>query len=376
MTDLDRHALQSELLAFMQVWQHDDARFERLALRLFAWQFEHIACFRAFCQSRGATPASVSTANDVPLVPVTAFKFAQLSTSAAVAHPAAVFETSGTSDGHPGRVHLQSTALYDASLDAAFDRFVVPDRVATGERLRCLSLVPSLAARPCSSLGHMVRRLTARWDDGGASQHLSETHGIDGQGLVQALDLACEQGQPVLIFATTLALDLWLQQMPSSNTWLLPKGSRIMDTGGPKGRHLSLDRVEQHRQLTQRLGLDARLLVGELGMTELASQRYETTLRHALLGNMPSLRAYAGPPWLRTRVVRPEDHSACAAGEVGMLGHIDLANLDTCAFILTADLGREVVVPGFGQALQLGGRIPGAEWRGCGLDAEALGLGH
>ena len=371
---MQRLELEAELLAFVHAWQDDDARFERLALQLFAWQFKQIDAFRAFCQSRGSTPATVTRASDVPLVPVSAFKFAQLSTPEAVAHPAAVFETSGTSDGQPGRVHLASTALYDASLSASFAHFVVPDLAAKDQRIRSISLVPTQAARPHSSLGHMVRHLTARWDDGHASQHLSEDGGLDAQGLAHALDLACEQRQPVLIFATTLALDLWLEQLPSSKTWELPRGSRLMDTGGPKGRHLSLDRGQQHAELCARLGMHEPLLVGELGMTELASQRYETTARHALCGDVPAVRAYAGPPWLRSRVLRPQDHSDCPPGETGMLGHIDLANLDTCAFLLTADLGRQLPVPGAGLALELGGRIPGAEWRGCGLDAEALGL--
>lgn len=179
----------------------------------------------------------------------------------------------------------------------------------------------------------------------------------------------------MLIFATTLALDLWLTQLQPAQRWSLPPGSRLMDTGGPKGRVLELDRPAQHAALAARLGLDPRLVVGELGMTELSSQRYETNLRAALCGDCEGSRVYLGPPWLRARVLRPQDHAPCEVGQTGMIGHIDLANLDTCAFVLTADLGCEVEVPGAGLGLQLAGRLPGSAFRGCGLDAERLILG-
>jgi len=145
-----------------------------------------------------------------------------------------------------------------------------------------------------------------------------------------------------------------------------------MDTGGPKGRTVTLSRPEQHHRLCAVLGLAPSDVVGELGMTELCSQRYEPTVRARIRGDVEGLRAYVGPPWLRTRVLRPADRADLPMGEIGMVGHVDLANLDTCAFVLTADLGRLVEVAGHSPALELAGRIPGSEWRGCGLDAEEL----
>lgn len=380
---MQRPELEAELLAWMLAWQDGDpqaqdadgSRFERLALSIFAWQFEHIPPFAAFCTAQGRVPGAVQRAADIPLVPVSAFQMAELSTPAAVARPAAVFDTSGTTGGRPGRVHLGSTSLYDASAHAAFARFVVPDLLSQDRRMRCLSLVPSAAARPRSSLGHMVRQLMARWDDGRGVHDLLSEQGLDTAALAAALDQAVADAQPLLIFATTLALDLWLAQLQPAQRWSLPAGSRLMDTGGPKGRVLDLDRPAQHAALVARLGLDPRLVVGELGMTELSSQRYETTLRAAVCGDCQGSRVYLGPPWLRARVLRPQDHAPCEVGQTGMIGHIDLANLDTCAFVLTADLGCEVEVPGAGLGLQLAGRLPGSAFRGCGLDAESLILG-
>jgi hypothetical protein len=375
MPHLHRAALQGELVTWILAWHRghaaaddsDGARFESLALRLFSFQFEHIADYRAFCEHRGANPATVQCVADIPLLPVTAFKTAPACTAEAAARPAYTFHTSGTSDGRPGIVHLRDTALYDASLQIAFARFAVPDDASGTDqplRFRCLSLVPSSAQRPHSSLGYMVRRLAQRWDDGHGSQH-----GEDDGGFTQALDRAAHDGRPVLVFATSLGLARWLAGLAPAWSTRLPRGSRLMDTGGSKGRHSEIDRGRQHAELVQRLGLDPGLIFGEYGMTELASQRYEPSVRATLGGESGVERAYLGPPWLRTRVLRPSDHGECAPGETGMLAHLDLCNLDHCAFLLTADLGRTVPI-GERVGIELCGRVPGSEWRGCGLEAE------
>ena len=176
----------------------------------------------------------------------------------------------------------------------------------------------------------------------------------------------------MLLFATSIALEMVLRDWPADRELRLPEGSRVMDTGGPKGRTLEVDRGSQHAALCSHLGIQRWQIVGELGMTELCSQRYETTARAQVIGDETGSRSFAGPPWLRGVVLEPGTLSPLASGEVGIIGHIDLANIDTCAFVLTADLGRMVVVPGAGQALELVGRVPGAQWRGCGLDVEDL----
>lgn len=389
--DVDRTRLQAELLDWMRAWERGDpvaedragSRFEALALAVFRHQFNEIPAYWAFCLQRGATPEAVLVADDIPLVPVTAFKRAPLCNPGALAAPACVFETSGTSDGQPGRVHLADTVLYDASLHATFQRFVVPDASRLSSRFRCISLVPAAETRPHSSLGYMVRQLTRRWDDGGGSEHLgsgtvrpdgTSLETLDIPGLERALGRAHAERRPVLLFATSIAIALWLDRAANA-VWPLPPGSRVMDTGGPKGRRIRVSRVEQLRRLSNTLQIEEEFIVGELGMTELCSQRYETTARSRLIGDVQGMRAYAAPPWLRTRVLRPADRSPAALGEPGMLAHLDLANLDTCAFVLTADLGQVTPLPGHGTAIVIGGRIPGSEWRGCGLDAEDLALG-
>ncbi len=369
-----RSALQRDLLAAIWSWPATPwppGRFEELAARLYAFQLAHIPAYGQWAARRlgGAPPANWW---QIPLVPVSAFKVAPLATAAAQAHPAVRFETSGTTDGQPGQVVLRDTALYDASLQRAFAHWMVPEATAAEHRpFRCISLIPSASVRPRSSLGFMVRRLAQRWDDGGGTQHLGlagQEEALDTQGFIEACQRAVSDQVPALLFATSVALQLLLDQLPVDWQVQLPAGSRLMDTGGPKGRRTLVSRDDQHRQLQRHLGLAPELIVGELGMTELCGQRYEPCARQFLLGLDPGPRAYQAPPWLAARITRVQDGGPCLAGEVGLVGHVDLSNLDTCAFLQTADLGA-LDEQG---ALTLHGRLPGSAWRGCGLDAEEL----
>ena len=253
------------------------------------------------------------------------------------------------------------------SLLAGFAHFMCPE---ADLRVRCLSLVPTDAARPHSSLGHMTRLLMQHFGDGRGGWFLGQT--LDVAGLRCALHAAIAEAVPVLVLATSLAIQAWMDAWPAGETLVLPRGSRLMDTGGPKGRTQLTDRAAQHAWLARTLGLDPALLVGEFGMTELATPRYETTLRARLVGDTAPVRAYAGPPWLGTVVLDPATQQPVKTGETGMLAHIDLANLDTPAFVLTADLGRAVPLGDGREAIALLGRVPGAEWRGCGLDVDDL----
>ena len=366
----------------------DEARFERVSLELFSYQYAHIPAYRRFCDAAGVTPNRVTDWRDVPRVPVTALKTTVLATDTAVQIAAAYFVTSGTSDGRPGRVWLEDTATYDQALAATFHAFctadhfgrVEPESAIAPAPFRCVSLVPSGASRPHSSLAHMVERLFALWDDGkgghffGAAATADDSpgaaEGLDLDGLLACVGRAVAVRKPVFLFATSIALQILIDRWPTDLRLTLPAGSRLLDTGGPKGRLGPINRPAQHQTLGAMFGLDEDAIVGEFGMTELSSPRYETLLRARTIGDVAPLRAYAGAPWLRTLVIDPATGAPLPDGESGMLAHVDLANLDSVAFLLTADLGRIVPIVGAGDALELVGRVPGAEWRGCGLDVE------
>ncbi len=384
-------ALRRAVLAWITAWPaqptppwSEPERLRELALALHGLQRETIAPFGAYCAARSAiahtsSPAVADDPTRLPCVPVAAFKRARLYRHAPTY--VARFETSGTSDGQPGVVALPDTALYDASLRASFHTFVVPDaplRMAASPGagpFRVLSLVPPATLRPRSSLGHMVGVVAETWGLGPATWMLrpAEDPALETEGQLDLTPLlaAAERDEPVLVLATSIALAMVREHWPQDLQIRLPPGSRLMDTGGPKGRRLTLSRDDQHAWLVRHLGLHPALIVGELGMTELASQRYEPTARAHLVGDVADVRAYVGPPWLLSVVLSPGDLTPLPPGEVGLVAHMDLANVDTCAFVLTADRGRMVPV-GSHHGLVLEGRVPGAEWRGCGLDVEGL----
>lgn len=384
--------LDTAVAAWMRAWAAGEVcapdaavEFDVLARDRFNQQTSEIHAFGTYARARGFATATHQPAGALPMVPVSAYKRAVLYTAQAAATPVARFETSGTTDGQPGVVQLADAALYDLSLRAAFHHFVVPDAPLRLEAapnagpFRVISLVPNRSLRPHSSLGHMVDVIGHTWAEGpvhhvmGAAPDGTIRDTLDVIALREALQVAVDSQTPVLLLTTSIALHLLHEAWPTDVRLTLPAGSRLMDTGGPKGRRITLSRPAQHAWLHQTFGIPKALIVGELGMTELGSQRYETNARAHLIGDAPAVRAYVAPPWLRTVALDPTDLRALPQGEQGLLGHVDLANADTCAFVLTGDLGHLSALPKpYGEALHLHGRAPGHDWRGCGLDVELL----
>ena len=365
--------LDAEILGVIRRW-HDagespsDAAFDDLALRLCAHQLRFNRPYARYCATLGVTPASLPRSwADIPPAPAAAFKDAELATfDPAVA--ALSFETSGTTAGRAGRHFMESAALYEAALLAAFDRFVLPDRAA----LQYFNLVPDPRERPASSLGYMMGRVS---EQRGAGETGWYVHGdrLSYGELLRDLREAIAAERPVCIAATAFALVHVLDHFEADRIELaLPAGSRIMETGGFKGRTRTVDRRELYRDVCRRFGVELGAIVAEYGMTELTSQYYDDVL---LRGGSPSdgVRTKVAPPWLRTRVVGP-DGATLAGGVVGALVHVDLANRASCVAVSTEDLGvcveRSAGNPQRG--IVLIGREAGADLRGCSLDAEAL----
>ncbi len=349
----------------------DDEPFGELALRVFAHQFEHNEAYRAYCERRGARPDSVTSWRGVPAVPTAAFKEVDL-----VAGPAGggerLFRTSGTTRGRErrGRHIVLDPSLYDASLEAGFRTFVLPD----GASLPILSLVPSPDELRDSSLSYMAGRLMTSLSGSEGDWFASAGEGLDTERLTRFAREAAERGGPVLLFGTSLAFLHWLEALRETGDALrLPTGSRLMDTGGYKGSRRRVGEGELRRLYGQWLGLPADHCVNEYGMTELLSQCYDTVLRDRHAGDLPGdglghgERRKAGPPWLRSCVVDPETLEPVAAGTTGILTHFDLANLDSVSALLTEDMAH--AVPG---GFVLEGRATDAPPRGCSIAMDLL----
>ncbi|MEP7029283.1 MAG: hypothetical protein ABI960_11870, partial [Candidatus Eisenbacteria bacterium] len=313
--DLDR-----DLRAFFArgaVAHADDRGFDELALRVFAYQYESLAPYRAYCQKRGALPQRLRTWSEIPPVPAQAFRDVRLWCDEDDA-PAAVFHTSGTSAGdRPGKHYMSATglALYEASLVPTFRAFVLPELVAEGacSAMALLVLGPPPAEAPHSSLWHMVDVAGHRLFERPARWFLPAA-GLDAAGLERALS----EGGPVCLVATDLALDAWLEGAHARGLRIrLPAGSRVVHTGGAKGRRRASSLSTLFERAHAVLGLAPERCVSEYGMTELASQFYEDALRVAPVPATAALRLKHGPPWLRALVVDVQTLEPLAPGRPG-----------------------------------------------------------
>ena len=285
---------------------------------------------------QGRTPENMHRWQDIPAVPAQAFKVFDLS-CAPMFQTRAVFHSSGTTGAQTSRhfFDADALALYEISLRAGFD-------AAFSNRPRWLwALMPGPEAAPHSSLSHMLGTLDAErfyWDDDGAL----------GMALAQA-------GEPIVLFGTAFAF-VQLFDTTAEN-WPLPVGSRVIETGGFKGRTREVPREELYALFETRLSVPVENCHSEYGMSEMASQFYGRGLD-------PTKR---GPHWVRTRTIDPETGEDAAPGTPGLLRHYDLANFNSVQSLQTQDLGT--LTPG---GFVLHGRAPDAEVRGCSLTVEEL----
>lgn len=345
--------------AALEPW-HDD-RFGELALAVYAQQQRHVPAYREWCEATGE--ADPKHWRDIPALPIAAFKRMRVA-----AHPpgsdAAVWHSSTTTGATPSRHFLPDTGLYELSLLAAADAALTPERTA-GAELRAIQLVPGGDHDAHSSLGHMLDLVGTRLCS--SRVVCASEHGIDAPAAWRELAEAAAHGIPVLLLASSFALVHLLDH--GAGDVRLAAGSRLMDTGGYKGRSREVSRHELMATACRRLGVLPSLCENEYGMSELSSQAYVGTIASAL-GRPLSMGAGAGtgrwqPPWFRTRVVDPTTLVEVGDGERGLLVHHDLANAWTCAAIRTDDVGIRR-----GDGFELLGRAPGSELRGCSLRLE------
>jgi hypothetical protein len=194
----------------------------------------------------------------------------------------------------------------------------------------------------------------------------------------------------VLMLGTAFAFVHWLDGLRADERYSLPPGSRLLETGGFKGRSREVARPELYAALADRLGIPPDAMINEYGMTELLSQYYDSDSaagevatkvasdrplplvsadRRASQSHLDALasRRHVGPPWLRVRVVDPLTLEELPDGERGLLVHHDLANAGSVAAVLTEDVGFKDE-----RGLSLIGRVAGASPRGCSVAMDEL----
>jgi len=348
-----------------------EREFNALALELFRLQFAHNATYERICVARQVRPDAVKHWFQIPAVPTSAFKEFDVSCLTS-ADRTTVFHSSGTTKQQPSRHfhNTESLAIYEASLWPWFAQHLLPDLKGRASNLRLVCLTPSPAQAPHSSLVWML-------DSVRRQLNASETAFVgritpSGKWTLNfepALEnLTVESGRKtqdaaLLLIGTAFSFVHLLDRLEQMDLrFQLPSGSRVMETGGYKGRSRSLPKAELHAQITQRLGIPTSHIVCEYGMSELSSQAYGAVTGAPQRNAQHASRAFEFPPWARVQITSPETGREVADGEMGLIRVFDLANVFSVLAMQTEDLATRR-----GDQFELLGRATDAEVRGCSL---------
>ena len=306
-----------------------DAEFEAAALELFRRQAEQCPPYREYISLLGVDPAQVERVEDIPFMPIEFFKWRDV--YCGDAEPEKVFTSSNTGGTVASRHMMQSLALYEQAFTRAFEQFY-----GAAEGWSIYGLLPNYLQREGSSLVYMVDRLIARCGSGGF--YLDEYEKL-------IADMVADPKPKILLGVSYALWDLAEQYAPKLENTI------VMETGGMKGKREELPKAEFHKILTDAFGVEK--IHSEYGMAELTSQGYSS-------GD----GVFRAPAWMRV-VVRDVNNplKMLPAGSRGAVSIIDLANLSSCAFIATQDVGRTFVDGSF----MIEGRLSGADIRGCNL---------
>ncbi|GAA4232975.1 acyltransferase [Postechiella marina] len=308
--------------------------FENLALQVFKHQFNNNKVYRSFCDLLYKHPSDVKTINDIPFLPIQFFKSHNILSSQNKVET--TFTSSGTTGALTSKHHVTNLNIYKESFRLGFKYFYnnIEDYVV-------LALLPSYLERTGSSLIYMVDDMISQ------SKHKESGFYLDTiSDLKDTLIKLDSEGKKVLLIGVSFAL-LDLVEAFKFNL----KHTIIMETGGMKGRRKELIRAELHQKLKQGFGVD--YIHSEYGMTELLSQGYSK-----------GQGIFNTPKWMRILTRDTEDAlSIQTVGKTGGINVIDLANINSCSFIATQDLGRVHHDGSF----EVIGRFDNSDIRGCNL---------
>ncbi len=368
---MDAQKLDDAILSFMGKSDASEDEFNDWALQIFAYQFERSAPYRNLCLKRGKTPETVSHWSEIPPVPTQAFKILDLACEP-LSEAQAIFLSSGTTQGEQKRSRhlIFNLRLYETSVLRWFEPHLLPER----EPMPIAILFPSPEELPNSSLGHMLATIARKWGAAQSKTHLRTDWFIRGGKLLTEelsswLRQAEKEGVPVVLLGTSFSFLHFLDWCVANGlSFRIPQGSRLMDTGGFKGRSREVSRNELYRLYEQVLRIPPEWCVNEYGMAELSSQFYDGVVGQPYFASQDQQRRLHRPPhWVRTKVLNPQTLKEVSEGEVGILCHYDLANRGSVMAVLTEDLGIKESV-GF----VLLGRAKGSELRGCSLLVDEL----
>lgn len=308
--------------------------FEKTTLKVFRHQYDNNSVYQDFCNLLKKDKTNVKSIQDIPFLPIQFFKSHDVLSSTEPIQT--TFTSSGTTGMSTSRHLITDLQYYEESFRLGFSQFYgnIEDYVV-------LALLPSYLEREGSSLIYMVEDLIQASNQPDSGFYLNNYN-----ELIEKLVTLDKQGQNVILIGVTYAL-LDLIEMQDFSL----KNTIIMETGGMKGRRKEIIREELHDILCKGFGVSK--IHSEYGMTELLSQAYS-------LGD----GVFECPPWMDILIRDTEDAlSYIAYGKTGGINVIDLANINSCSFIATQDLGKKYT----NQSFEVLGRFDNSDIRGCNL---------
>jgi len=312
----------------------NNKEFVKTALKVFRFQYENNAVYRKFCDFLNIDPGQIKTVEQIPFLPIQFFKSERVLSDK---KPVEItFTSSGTTGNQTSSHFITDVSVYEQSFRKGFSEFY-----GNIENYVVLALLPSYLERDGSSLIYMVEDLIQKSNHPESGFYL---HNYDE--LIEKLVFLDNSGQNTLLIGVTYALldVVEKQQFDLKNTI-------VMETGGMKGRRKEMIREELHHTLQKGFGVNA--IHSEYGMTELLSQAYS-------LGN----GIFDCPPWMKVLIRDTEDAMTLIDNErTGGINVIDLANINSCSFIATQDLGKKYDNGSF----EVLGRFDNSDIRGCNL---------
>ena len=311
----------------------NNQNFIEAALELFNFQYHHNRIYRSYVDHLSIDPSNVRTPSQIPYLPIRFFKSQKVTSGEFL--PAVIFESSGTTQQNTSRHYINDLDFYHQVSSRIFSDFfgAIKNTVVIG-------LLPSYLERQNASLVAMVDHFIKI---SGRSESGFYLDNIDA--LINQLNKLKKSAIPVFLFGVTFALlDL------AKKFGLEMDNLVILETGGMKGRGREMVREELHDELSRTL--KSKIISSEYGMTELLSQAYMNVEGY-----------FVTPSWMRVLIRDINDpFDYVKNGKSGAINVIDLANIHSCAFIETEDLG--VMTDGGFKVL---GRLDNSEMRGCNL---------
>lgn len=321
------------------LWKHacniqKPADFQQVALAVFHHQVAHNEVYSTYCHHLGVEPAGVTEIEQIPFLPISFFRTHRIISRGLEAK--LIFESSGTTSEKPSRHYVAEPGIYQESFSVAFRQVY-----GTPEAYCILALLPAYLERAHSSLVYMADHLIRQSKDPLSGFYLDRY-----DMLHETMKQLRANGRKTLLLGVTFALLDLAAQYPLEFPELI-----LLETGGMKGRRREMVRAEVHHILSN--AFSVMQVHSEYGMTELLSQAYST-----------GKGLFKPPPWMRVLVRDVNDPlRLIGTGKTGGISIIDLANIHSCAFIATQDLGK--VYPD--GAFEVLGRFDHSDVRGCNL---------